>query len=255
LGIGFSLLGAFLILPPLLKHRFSASANNISLHANGSVSIMARYRNMEPYPRYFAKIKLRTDPMFKEIEAIAPAPGASIRTIVDIGTGYGVPACWLLQRYPNARVFGIEPDPSRVRVANLAIGADGNVEQGFAPNVPSVPRVADAAFMLDMCHFLDAGDFQLTLTRLYDKLKDGGLVIIRAVLEPHPPLSWAWRLDQMRMKMQHVRTYHRSLTQVVEIVKQNRFQILKTQTSGKQKDMAWVVAGKPENQNTDSGHI
>lgn len=253
MGIGFSLLGAFLILPPLLKRRFSSPAKNIPVHTNGSASILARYKNMEPYPRFFAKIKLRTDPMFKEIEAIAPTPGASIRTIMDIGTGYGVPACWLLQRYPNARVFGIEPDPGRVRVANLALGADGNVELGLAPDVPSAPRVADAAFMLDMCHFLDADDFQLTLRRLHDKLKDGGLVIIRAVLEPHRPLTWAWRVDQLRMKWQGVRTYHRPLTEVVEIVKQNKFEIQKTQSSGNQEDMAWVVASKPENRNAD-GH-
>jgi predicted exporter/predicted O-methyltransferase YrrM len=253
MGIGFSLLGAFLILPPLLKRRFSASINNIPVHTNGSASIPARYRNMEPYPRYFAKIKLRTDPMFKEIEEIAPKPEASIRTIVDIGTGYGVPACWLLQRYPNARVFGIEPDPGRVRVANLALGRDGNVELGHAPDVPNALRVADAAFLLDMCHFLDADDFQLTLTRLHDKLKDGGRVIIRAVLVPNSPSTWAWRVDQLRMKWQGVRTYHRTLTEVVEIVKQNKFEILKTQFSGNQEDMAWVVAGKPENKNAGGG--
>jgi uncharacterized protein len=244
MGIGYSLLGAFLILPPLLKRRFSRPKKAISNRVNENASILDRYRNMEPYPRFFAKIKLQTDPMFKEIDEIVPRPGASIATIVDIGTGYGVPACWLLQRYPDATVFGIEPDPGRVRVANLALGPDGKVEQGLAPRVPEAPQSADAAFMLDMCHFLNADDFQLTLARLHAKLKVGGLIVIRAVLEPHLPLTWTWRLEQWRMKRQGIRTYHRPQSEVVQILEKNGFDIQKSKISGNNNDMAWVVAIK-----------
>ncbi|MGD9248616.1 MAG: MMPL family transporter, partial [Desulfobacteraceae bacterium] len=199
MGIGFSMVGAFLILPPLLKHRFRPPTGDISTPANTDAPVLARYRNLEPYPRYFARFKLKTDPLFEELRTLLPPPDETIRTVVDIGTGYGVPTCWLLQHYPEAAVWGIEPDPGRVRVANLALGENGSVEQGLAPRVPKVPHAADAALMLDMCHFLDDDDFQLTLSRLNQKLRQGGFLIIRAVLPPRRPLSWSWRLDRLRM--------------------------------------------------------
>jgi hypothetical protein len=246
LGIGFSLLGAFLILPPLLKRRFT-SRPDFSPGLNGNASVLARYRNLEPYPRFFARFKLKTDVMFKEMLDLLPPTDASIQTIMDIDTGYGVPSCWLLQRYPNARVFGIEPEPDCVRVANLALGQSGKVEQGLAPRIPDIPHTADAVFMLDMCHFLSNEDFQLTLARLYEKLRDGGHFFVRAVLEPQPPLSLAWRLDLLRMKLKGARPYHRPLATIIDIIKNNRFDVLSSQFSGGQKDMAWIVARKPEN--------
>ena len=244
MGIGFSMVGAFLILPPMLKHRFRHPTGNISDPGSGDASVLARYRNLEPYPRYFAKFKLKTDPLFGELRTLLPPKGESIRAVVDIGTGYGVPTCWLLQHYPEAIVWGIEPDPGRVRVANLALGKNGKVEQGLAPQVPEVPNSADAAFMLDMCHFLNDDDFQLTLSRLNPILRGGGFLIIRAVLPPQRPLTWTWRLDRLRMRLQGAPAYHRPLAEVVNMIKNNRFEILQTQPSGNQNDMAWIVARK-----------
>ena len=47
-----------------------------------------RYRNMEAYPRLFARFKLRFDPMFSELDRLLPARGG-ISTIIDIGCGTG----------------------------------------------------------------------------------------------------------------------------------------------------------------------
>ena len=168
-----------------------------------------------------------------------------LRTIVDIGTGYGVPSCWLLQHYPDAHVFGIEPEPDCVRVANLALGTNGEVVQALAPRVPDIPRCADAVFMLDMSHFLDDEDFHLTLSRLHEKLKDGGHFILRVVLEPTSPLSLTWRLDLLRMKLKGAKAYHRPLSTVTDTVENHHFNVLRSQYSGTKEDMAWIVAQKP----------
>ncbi len=244
LGIGFSMLGAFLILPPILRRHFQRPAVQSPEKADRDAGVLARYRNLEPYPRYFAKFKLKTDTMFKELPEILP-PMNDMRTVVDIGTGYGVPSCWLLQRHPDATIFGIEPEPDCVRVANLALGTDGEVEQGLAPRVPDIPRQADIAFMLDMCHFLDDAAFQLTLSRLHDRLNPGGHLIMRIVLEPAPPLSLTWRLDLLRMKFKGVTPYHRPLPAVIDTVEKAGFAVLSSHASGVRGDMAWIVAQKP----------
>jgi len=54
--------------------------------------------------------------MFSElpglVEEICP-----VRIIIDIGTGYGVPAAWFLERFPEVKVFGLDPDKERIRNA------------------------------------------------------------------------------------------------------------------------------------------
>jgi uncharacterized protein len=246
LGIGFSVLGAFLILPPILDNRFK---RKIQTAASGRPrddgypgGILARYRDMEPYPRFFAKYKLQLDPMFQELGGILPPAGTSLSTILDIGTGYGVPACWLLQRYPGASIYGIEPEPERVRVANLALGNNGHVVQGLAPQVPEAPDAADAAFMLDMCHFLDNEAFELTLGRLYGKMRRGGLFLARVVLEPRRRMPWSWWLEHFKMKLKGAPAYYRSLDTVSELIRRQGFEVQETKYSGKQYELAWVIA-------------
>ncbi len=245
LGIGFSMLGAFLILPPVLKRYFERRMPRISGAVDENAGILARYRNLEPYPRYFAKFKLKTDTLFRELPEILP-PMQDVRTIVDIGTGYGVPSCWLLQRYPDARIFGIEPNPNCVRVANFALGSNGAVKQGLAPQIPDAPHGAEAAFMLDMCHFLDDEDFELTLSRLLKKLNEGRHLILRVVLAPSPPLPLTWRLDLLRMKIKGATPHHRPLSEVVDTLKKIGFAEISSRYSGTREDMAWIVAQKPK---------
>jgi uncharacterized protein len=242
LGIGFSMLGAFLILPPILERRFAGQSNRMPDRSDASTFVRDRYRNLEPYPRFFARFKLMLDPMFKELPEILPAFDGNVSTILDIGSGYGVPASWLLHRYPDARVFGIEPRADRVRVANLALGERGCVTQKLAPQVPDAPIAADAAFMLDMCHFLDDDAFELTLTRLHAKLRTGGFLILRAVLRPHRPMPWTWWLENSKMKLQGARACYRSQPQIIARVTENHFNVVLAQSSGRQDELAWVVA-------------
>jgi uncharacterized protein len=245
LGIGFSMLGAFLILPPILDSRFSRKiriAAGRLIEDDDTGRILARYRDMEPYPRFFAKFKLRLDPMFQELDGILPPAGTSLNTILDIGTGYGVPACWLLQRYPGSSIYGIEPEPERVRVANLAIGDNGRVVQGLAPQVPQAPDAADAAFMLDMCHFLDNEAFELTVGRIYEKMRLGGLFFTRVVLEPRRRMPWSWWLEDLKMKIKGTPGYYRSLEEVGDLIRRQGFEVQETRYSGKQYELAWVIA-------------
>jgi uncharacterized protein len=245
LGIGFSLLGAFLILPPILDRRFN-SKNRLAFaqpQDDGKNSgILGRYRNLEPYPRFFAKFKLQLDPMFRELGDILPPAGTALNTILDIGTGYGVPACWLLQRYPGASIYGIEPEPDRVRVANLALGDNSLVIQGLAPQVPEAPDAADAAIMLDMCHFLDNAAFELTLGRIYGKMRHGGLFLARVVLEPRRRMPWSWWVENSKMKFKGAPAYYRSLEVVSELIRRQGFEVQTTKYSGKQHELAWVIA-------------
>lgn len=245
LGIGYSMLGAFLILPPIMERRLTRNISKADRRRSDqdvSAMVLTRYRNLEPYPRFFARFKLKLDPMFKELDSLLPPPGTDLNTILDVGTGYGVPACWLQQRYPGVDIYGIEPEPDRVRVANLVLQGNGKVIQGLAPQVPETPDDADAAFMLDMCHFLDDGAFELTLERICTNLRAGGIFLIRVVLRPERRLPWTWWLENLKMKFKAAPAFYRSPERVGELIRRNGFEVLEIKFSGHQNELAWVVS-------------
>jgi len=238
LGIGYCLVGAFLILPPLLKKRFEAGTprkTGPDMHPAG------RYRNMEAYPRMFARFKLKYDPMFTELGRLLPA-ARDIRRIIDIGCGYGVPGSWLLARYPDATLYGIEPEPDRVRVASMALADQGHIIRGAAPRMPDMTGTADLAVMLDMNHFLDDNAFDLTLARIREKLAADGCLILRAVISPTRPRPWSWWFENLKMKLNKTPAFYRSIDQTAARLSATGYTIKKQSTSGPHGELHWFIA-------------
>jgi FkbM family methyltransferase len=59
-----------------------------------------------------------------EAAARLPEPGAEI-SIADFGANVGMFGVWCLQRWPGARITGVEPDPENARICRLAADANG----------------------------------------------------------------------------------------------------------------------------------
>ena len=238
LGIGYCLVGTFLILPPLLKNRFEP---DIIVETGPLPDPVQRYRNMEAYPRMFARFKLRFDPMFTELDRLLPTR-REISTIIDIGCGYGVPGSWLLSRYPAAGIFGIEPDQNRVRVAAMALGTQGHIVRGAAPQIPAPPGEADLAVMLDMNHFLNDQALGLTFRNIREKLAPTGCLIVRSVIPPVRPRPWTWWFENLKMRFSNTQTFYRSEKQISELLLTSGYEIKKLSPSGKHGELHWFVA-------------
>jgi len=156
-----------------------------------------RYRHLPGYPRVFARFKILMDPMFRELQRYVQNP----RRIIDIGCGYGVPATWLLEIYPQAQVFGLEPDEERVIIAHRVIGTRGGVQVGRAPDLPDVESPVDHVMMLDMLHLIDDAELELVLRRIYDKLEDSGTLVIRATVPSERKVPWKRWIEAAHLKM------------------------------------------------------
>jgi len=143
LGIAYSLAGAFIILPSILKFIFRKPTKTVDHSFSLHRKTLRRYRNLEAYPRCFARFKMMTDPMFKELSQFFD-DHLNVKTIVDIGTGYGVPAAWLLERFPEAMVFGMDPAPA------CACGR-GRTKAGFKlkQNTPSGSKGESVWFLAE----------------------------------------------------------------------------------------------------------
>ncbi len=247
LGIGYSLLGAFLLLPPLLNWYFSADRPHKGQKSDIFARVRRRYRTLEAYPRMFARFKLRFDPMFTELPKILESAqnGRQVRTIVDIGCGYGVPACWCLEYFPQATVHGLDPDPERIRVAALATGSRGTMTCGRAPELPELAQPADLILILDMLHYLDDGTLRDLFARCSRALAPGGILVMRFVIRPEGKVSWSWRLEDRRIRWSGGVAHYRSSARMAAFAAASGLEIMVEKIAETNPELAWIVARRP----------
>ncbi len=226
LGIGYSILGTYFILPTLLKKIYAPFVFPAGPLKVGSKEhfrrAVLRYRHLEAYPRLFARFKMKIDPMFKELDRFVQNP----RRIIDIGCGYGIPAVWLLEIYPAAKVYGLEPDEERVRIASAVIGERGKVEVGKAPDLPSVEGKVDTVIMLDMLHYISDEELPPLLQRIYEKLETGGTLIIRATVPSDIKVPWKRWIESFRLKHTRIPERFRSEKEIAGFMASAGFQII-----------------------------
>ena len=256
LGISFCLGGTFLILPPLLR-RYLIPQTAADLAVSGSSTghqappslekapqptsrILSRYRTAEAYPRMFARFKLKLDPMFRELPDLLT--GKNVSRIMDIGTGMGVPACFLLELFPHARIFGLEPDPESQRISTMAVSSQGRIDLGRAPDLPAVSKPVHIALMLDMTHFLTSDEFRQTLEKIRRVMAPDGTLIIRAIIPPAAKPTLAWPIEALKLKLKGVVPHYLSVQAITDLINEADFGMEGTKVSGNNPETVWFVA-------------
>ncbi len=246
LGIGYSLIGTYLLLPPLMNFYQKWQDRKVNVKDLGpDQRIRARYHSLEAYPRMFVRLKLRFDPMFDDLTKIF-GQHQNIKTIVDIGCGYGVPGCWCLEQFENAHLYGIDPDLERVRVASIAAGTRGTITDGFAPAMPDIPHNADIILVLDMLHYLDDETASTLFQKSFRILEDNGLIITRYVSKPAMAPSWSWRLEDFRVRLSGKTAYYRTPEQMAKLLGNSGFDLVLNEVSRNNPELFWIVARKPQ---------
>lgn len=241
LGIFYSLLGSFLLLPPLLDRYFSPGRMERAGQGRDLPRrVRDRFRTLEAYPRMFARFKLRYDPLFADLPRMLSAK-SNIRTIVDIGCGYGVPACWCLESFEDARIAAMDPDPERVRVASLVLAERGMVIQGWAPDMPPVPDGgADVVLLLDMLHYLDEATVTALFRKALQALAPAGLLVARHTICPAARPSWSWRLEALRIRAAGQQAWCRSPEKMAALLAEAGFTVIVNEVTANP-ELAWLV--------------
>lgn len=244
LGIGYSLIGAFFILPVLMKKLFNPVQYPAGAFTVGSREhlrrTVLRYRHLPSYPRVFARLKLMIDPMFNELDKYVKNP----RRIIDIGCGYGVPATWLLEIYPQAKVYGLEPDEERVIIASRVIGNQGRVVVGSSPDLPEVDGTVDYVLMLDMLHFISDKELPTAFRRIYGKLSSEGTLLVRATIPSGEKNPWKRWIETHRFKIVWAPNRFRGEREIVAIMSAAGFDVVVNASSTNRVEEKWFVGRK-----------
>ncbi|MDX9895118.1 MAG: MMPL family transporter [Desulfofustis sp.] len=249
LGLAYALLGTYLLLPPLLDWYFERlQRRRAEPSPDPAIRVLDRYRPLEVYPRMFARMKLRFDPLFTDLEQML-GYRQTVEVIVDVGCGHGVPACWCLERYPRAVVHGVEPDPEKARVAARAVGERGVIHCTSAPPLPAIPRQADALLLLDMLHYLDDHRLLVLLEEGRRRLTPGGIVVTRFISRP-PRVSWLWHLEDRRVRLAGYSPCYRDAASMDRLFAEAGLRVVHLRCSAANPELIWAVGRCPEVEET-----
>ena len=151
----------------------------------------APYRRAGRFAYYFARGKLRADPVFHAILELGLLCGRP--HLLDLGCGQGLLAAWLRAAahchergawpatWPPApcpqSMRGIELVAREVARARCALGPDCEVLEADIRSAPF--GSADAVVILDVLHYLPAQSQREVLQRVRAALPPGGLLLLR----------------------------------------------------------------------------
>jgi SAM-dependent methyltransferase len=237
LAIGYCALGAYVILPPLLRRIYTMKPLAPADRAHPKRWVMRRFRRLSAFPRMFARFKMRLDPMFPRLGDFLPEEG----TILDIGCGFGVAAAWMLARSDKLRVVAIEPDEDRVITARFVLGDRGTIREGVAPDdLPTL--VASAVVCLDVIHHLDDAGLAATLAHVRACLGDGGKLVLRATV----PLSgrtpyFRW-FETRRLSLAKQKPRYRSRETVVAAMVAAGLRVVLVEPTAPGREETWFIA-------------
>ena len=240
LGIGYSFLGAVMIVPPALKRIYAPSKKTAKPLEPGSKehfkASLERYKHLEAYPRLFARFKILLDPMFPRLADFVK-PGWKV---VDVGCGYGVPAAWLLTLYPDLEFVACDPAAGRARIATKVLGVKAKVANVGALDLALDHGQANAVLLLDVLHYFQDKEVVELLGRLRAALSRRGRLIIRLTL-PGTRFSLFRFVEEKRLWVKGTKPFWRGRDRVLEILGNAGFKVDLVEPTAHGREETWFI--------------
>jgi SAM-dependent methyltransferase len=236
LAIGTCAVGAFAILPPLLRRWFAPRPLPPPDPLRPARWVRRRFARLGAYPRLFARGKLRLDPMFGRLGELVPETGI----LLDIGCGFGVAAAWLLARAADLRIVAVEPDEDRAAVARYVLGERGEVQVGAAPDC--LPAVTVAAVLcLDVIHHFDDQALDRVLRHARRCLPAGGRLVVRATVPGAGRTPFYRWVETRRLALCRQRPHYRPRETLVQALVAAGFAVTRIEPTAPGREETWFV--------------
>jgi ubiquinone/menaquinone biosynthesis C-methylase UbiE len=144
--------------------------------------------------------------------------------------------------FPQAKVYGLDPDHKRVRIANRAFGDRGSATVGKAPDLPAAfPDQVDTVLMLDMIHLISDDELKLTLQRLHRKILPEGKLILRTTVPSRKRVPWLRWIEEWRLKMLNLTPHFRSSEEVMALISEAGFMVELKEPTAVDREETWFI--------------
>lgn len=208
-----------------------------------------RFQEFPPKVRIYARMKLRFDPMFDQLQGLLGLDGAEGGTrsqgcpslrVLDVGAGYGVVLAWLLEGNAQLEAEASEPDPERAAVARRAF--DGRVAVALlaAPSLPTPPFPVDIALLIDVAHYLDDAALEGTLQGIHQRLAPGGRLLLRDTAPRSSRISWERWIETQLMRWRRQVPHFRGPDELTARLGHAGFSVNQVATPGREE--TWFIA-------------
>jgi 1-acyl-sn-glycerol-3-phosphate acyltransferase len=138
-------------------------------------ALIKNYTYKGPVLEWYMRVKVRMERNYDLFDRIVPREGE----VVDIGCGYGPLSLMLAMLSDKRRVLGIDYDCDKIAVAEHCFSRDERVRFVAADALTYDLPVADAFILSDVLHYLDFEGQDALLTRCFERVNNGGVVIVR----------------------------------------------------------------------------
>ncbi|MBL4624976.1 MAG: MMPL family transporter [Flavobacteriales bacterium] len=157
------------------RDEFDKLREEIEVPAYFAREIEKNYIYKHPGWPWYVKIKLKLENNYEYFNSIIPKKGK----IVDIGCGIGYFPFMLQYLSEEREILGIDYDGDKIEIAQNCAAKGSNVEfiAGDATTI-DLPH-ADAFILLDILHYLPKQKQEIVLERIFEKVNEGGMVIVR----------------------------------------------------------------------------
>lgn len=167
--------------------------------------IVASY---DAYPvRLYSRIRftILRQVFLEEIGQYLPRRGR----VLDMGCGFGLFSLYFAALAPERRITGLDRDARRIGFARESARRLGieNVEYHVGDAAEwEVSGSFDAIYLLDLIHHLPAAEVEPFLSRLRDRLVDGGVLVVKDVEDrPRWKVWFTLLLDRLMVGREPIR--------------------------------------------------
>lgn len=154
--------------------------------------LVAQYIYKGPVLEWYIRIKLRLENNYELVNQHLPKKGL----ITDIGCGYGYLAYLLAFVSAERKITGLDYDREKIRLASHCPARPDHLHFVHA-DVTNYPMQEQDAFVLsDVLHYLEPGQQARLIRSCIEKLRPGGVLLIRDADKSMAKRHWATRYTE-----------------------------------------------------------
>lgn len=157
------------------REAYRQLAESIETPAYYREQLIYQYIYKGPVLEWYMRIKTKMERNYEDFHRMLPEKG----DIMDIGCGYGFMSYMLHFVAPGRNMLGVDYDADKIAVAQHSYIRNEQVQFRAADITQYEIPEKDAYVMLDVLHYLQPDQQADLICRCMDKLRPGGIIIVR----------------------------------------------------------------------------